>query len=109
MLAAKFIHLPKPSGTVREKLAAMDWMCVYTLCPTLELTGGSSGNFLVMASTCSITIGLSQGGVNFSWDSARILSPLILGLVGLVIFMIYEALLAKFPLVSVGFIVLRQV
>jgi hypothetical protein len=66
-----------------------------------ELMHRSSGTFLVIASSCSTTIGLTQGGVAFPWDSPRILSPLIIGLAGLVLFMVYEALWANYPVVRI--------
>lgn len=80
----------------------------FVLCMRL-LMHGSSGTFLAIAATSSATFGLSQGGINFPWESPRILSPLIIGLAGLVLFMVYEALWAKFPLVSIAIIVPSQV
>jgi len=53
----------------------------------------------VIASACSTTIALTQGGINAPWQSARILVPLILGLAGLGLFIAYEALWSKHPLV----------
>ena len=58
-----------------------------------------SGNFLVIAATCSITIALTFGGINFPWSSAHILAPLVIGLVGLVFFILYDAIWARYPLV----------
>jgi hypothetical protein len=43
---------------------------------------------------------LTFGGINFPWSSAHILAPLVIGLVGLVAFIIYEATWATHPLVS---------
>ncbi|KAF8800200.1 MFS general substrate transporter [Phlegmacium glaucopus] len=83
ILAVLFLDVPTPPGTFKEKLLRMDWI----------------GNFLIMASTTVITVGLTRGGVNAAWQSATILVLLIIGLVGLVGFFAYEALLAKFPLV----------
>ncbi|KAF8532577.1 MFS general substrate transporter [Gautieria morchelliformis] len=78
-----FLDLPIPPGTVREKVSRMDWI----------------GNFIVITASCSTTFALTQGGVNAPWQSARILSPLIVGLAGLVIFVVYEARWATYPLV----------
>lgn len=58
-----------------------------------------SGNFLVIASSSSTVIGLTWGGVKFPWASAHVLVPLIVGLLGLIGFMAYEATLARVPLV----------
>ncbi|KAF8520691.1 MFS general substrate transporter [Gautieria morchelliformis] len=83
IVAAVFLDLPIPPGTIREKVSRMDWI----------------GNFIVITASCSTTFALTQGGVNAPWQSARILSPLIIGLAGLVIFVVYEARWATYPLV----------
>lgn len=57
------------------------------------------GNLLVIGSTVACTIGLTWGGTTAPWGSATVLVPLILGLVGLVVFKIYEATIATHPLV----------
>jgi Fungal trichothecene efflux pump (TRI12) len=58
------------------------------------------GNILVIGSTTSVVIGLTWGGVRYPWTSARVLSPLVIGLVGLGVFMIYEIYFCKPPIVS---------
>ena len=58
------------------------------------------GNILVTGSTVSVVIGLTWGGVRYPWSSARVLSPLVIGLVGLGVFMIYEVYFCKPPIVS---------
>ncbi|KAN0098036.1 hypothetical protein V8E55_002482 [Tylopilus felleus] len=77
------MDLPIPPGSYREKLSRMDWI----------------GNFLVIASTVAYTIGLTWGGITAPWGSAKVLVPLVFGLVGLGVFIAYEAVLAKYPLV----------
>src|SRR6266849_4737335 len=57
-------------------------------------------NILVIGSTTSVVIGLTWGGVMYPWLSARVLSPLVIGLVGLCVFMIYEIYFCKPPIVS---------
>ena len=59
-----------------------------------------SGNAIVVASTTACVIALTWGGVVFPWSSARVLVPLVLGLVGLVALMIFEAIVPRNPLVS---------
>ena len=61
---------------------------------------GCRGNILVTGSTTSVVIGLTWGGVQYPWSSARVLSPLIVGLVGLCTFVIYEIYFCKPPVVS---------
>ncbi|KAF5373118.1 hypothetical protein D9758_001773 [Tetrapyrgos nigripes] len=79
-----FMRLPTPEGRFSEKIMRLDWI----------------GNALVMGSTTSITIALTWAGVRYPWDSYHILVPLIVGVVGLLMFMAYEAKVARYPLVS---------
>ncbi|KAH0828699.1 major facilitator superfamily domain-containing protein [Lanmaoa asiatica] len=78
------LDLPIPQGGYRDKFMRMDWI----------------GNFLVISSTIAYTIGLTWGGVTASWGSVTVLVPLVLGLVGLGVFIAYDATLAAHPLVS---------
>jgi len=50
------------------------------------------GNLLLIASTVSVLYALTYGGGVLPWSSWRIIFPLVIGLVGLVIFMFYENL-----------------
>ena len=52
-----------------------------------------------MGSTIAIVIGMTWGGVEYAWTSAQVLAPLIIGGVGLLLFLSYEAFWAKHPLV----------
>ncbi|KAF4336325.1 multidrug transporter (major facilitator family) [Fusarium beomiforme] len=49
------------------------------------------GNAILIASSVSILIALTWAGPVYPWSNARILAPLIIGLLGLVGFVIYEA------------------
>uniref|UniRef100_A0A0D2Y4B9 Major facilitator superfamily (MFS) profile domain-containing protein n=1 Tax=Fusarium oxysporum (strain Fo5176) TaxID=660025 RepID=A0A0D2Y4B9_FUSOF len=49
------------------------------------------GNAILIASSVSILIALTWAGPVYPWSDARILAPLIIGLVGLVGFVLYEA------------------
>ncbi|KAI0826717.1 Mfs1.2 [Trametes gibbosa] len=81
-----FMKLPTPSGSLTSKLNRMDWL----------------GNALVITSTTVVVIGLTWGGVQYPWKSARVLVPLILGLCGLGFFFLYEARWARNPIVPVS-------
>ena len=48
------------------------------------------GNLILIGSTVSTLIALTYGGTRWSWSEARTLAPLIIGLLGLVVFMIFE-------------------
>ncbi|GJJ10965.1 hypothetical protein Clacol_005194 [Clathrus columnatus] len=97
------VRLPTPPGTVRGKLLSLDWITLLSnAIPILR-----SGAFIIIGSTTGITIALTDGGVNDPWPSANILSPLIIGLVGLIVFLVYEARFAKNPLVPWGILANR--
>nr|VWO95841.1 N-acyl homoserine lactonase (AHL-lactonase) (Acyl-homoserine lactonase) (EC [Ganoderma boninense] len=78
-----FLKLPTPPGTFAEKFKRLDWI----------------GNILVIGGTTSVTIALTWGGVFAPWSSAKVLTPLIIGLAVLVNFIIWEARWAVNPLV----------
>jgi MFS family permease len=48
------------------------------------------GNLLFIASMVSILIALSWAGTKYPWSSSHILVPLILGILGLALFLVYE-------------------
>ncbi|KAJ7833677.1 major facilitator superfamily domain-containing protein [Mycena leptocephala] len=83
VLVVAFLRLRTPSGTLREKFARIDYF----------------GNLLVVAATTATVLGLTWGGIQFPWGSANVLVPLILGLVGLVGFFVYEGRYARYPMV----------
>ncbi|CAK7197827.1 hypothetical protein SEUCBS139899_000476 [Sporothrix eucalyptigena] len=51
-----------------------------------------AGNLLLIASTVSVLYALTYGGTKLPWSSGQIIGPLVAGLLGLVLFMAYEAL-----------------
>ena len=55
---------------------------------------------MIIASSTACVIALSWGGVRYPWASVRVLAPLVLGVCGLCAALLYEARLAKEPLVS---------
>ncbi|XPT03484.1 hypothetical protein M3J09_012576 [Ascochyta lentis] len=57
------------------------------------------GSFIFIGSTTSFLIPLSWGGVSYAWSSWRSLVPLIIGAVGLVVFVIWEERYAEEPLI----------
>lgn len=68
---------------LREQLRRVDWI----------------GSVLFIGSTTSFLIPISWGGVSYAWDSWRTLAPLIIGIIGLIFFVIFEEFLAKEPLI----------
>ncbi|KAI0826512.1 iron permease [Trametes gibbosa] len=63
-----------PSGSARKKFAEMDWI----------------GNSIIITSTVLVFLGLTWGGLRFPWVSAQVLVPLILGVIGIIVFFVVE-------------------
>ncbi|KAL6715950.1 hypothetical protein ACLMJK_006912 [Lecanora helva] len=57
------------------------------------------GSVLFIGSTTSFLIPVTWGGVSYAWDSWRTLVPLLVGVAGLVAFVLFEELVAKEPLI----------
>ncbi|KAJ7435210.1 iron permease [Mycena galericulata] len=70
-----FLSVHRPAGSVRDKMAKVDWV----------------GNAIIIVGTGLAIIGLTWGGTRYPWGSAQVLAPLIIGLALIVIFIIYEA------------------
>ncbi|EJD49572.1 Mfs1.1 [Auricularia subglabra TFB-10046 SS5] len=86
ILVFLFLKSKTPKTSLRQKLASMDWI----------------GNSIVIASSTAICIALTWAGVRYSWASAKVLVPLILGLLGLLGFFFYEATCATHPVVPLN-------
>ncbi|KAL4246492.1 MFS transporter superfamily protein [Abortiporus biennis] len=82
-LVLLFLKLKTPTLSLREKFSRIDWI----------------GNLLIIGSSAAAVIGLTWGGVKYPWTSWHTLVPLIIGLVGIVVFVIYEFTLATEPIV----------
>ncbi|KAE8440809.1 hypothetical protein EG329_006541 [Mollisiaceae sp. DMI_Dod_QoI] len=57
------------------------------------------GSLIFIAATTSFLIPLTWGGVMYNWDSWRTLAPLILGVFGIVGFVLYSAYISPGPLI----------
>lgn len=68
-----------------EKLRRVDWI----------------GAILFTASTTSVLIPISWGGVSYSWQSWHTLVPLIVGICGMIAFVFYERFVAKEPMMPI--------
>jgi Fungal trichothecene efflux pump (TRI12) len=56
-----------------------------------------SGNLIVIVGTSLALIGLTCGGVRYPWNSAEVLSTLIIGLCLIGFFIFYESKWSKVP------------
>ncbi|KDR74136.1 hypothetical protein GALMADRAFT_71449 [Galerina marginata CBS 339.88] len=77
------LQVPTPPGSIRQKLKVIDW----------------GGNFIIVASTASCSIGLTWAGIQHPWISAQVLVPLVVGLFGIMAFFVYEAFIPENPLI----------
>ncbi|KAG8972869.1 hypothetical protein FRB90_010125, partial [Tulasnella sp. 427] len=78
-----FLHLKVPQDDLRSKMRRMDWL----------------GNLFIIAGTTISVIALTWAGVKHPWSSYQVLLPLILGLVSIVAFFVYEAKVPIEPVV----------
>ncbi|KZO94654.1 MFS multidrug transporter [Calocera viscosa TUFC12733] len=70
-----FLRLKRPGGSWRRKLRRVNWI----------------GNAIVMGSATLAILALTQGGIDHPWASYQIIVPLVIGLVGIGVFLLYEA------------------
>ncbi|GAA6000896.1 hypothetical protein JCM10207_004709 [Rhodosporidiobolus poonsookiae] len=73
ILIVIFLDVKTPKTTFKEKLALMDYV-----------------NVLFVAASTATILGLTSGGVAYPWSSYKVLVPLILGIVGMVAFIVLE-------------------
>lgn len=83
MLVPLTLRLAFKQAALAEQLRRVDWI----------------GTVLFIGSTTSFLIPVTWGGVSYAWDSWRTLVPLIIGIIGLVVFVIYEEKFAVEPLI----------
>ncbi|KAJ7477181.1 MFS general substrate transporter [Mycena galericulata] len=76
-----YLSVRQPEGSVRSKLANVDWI----------------GNFIAIVGSGLAIIGMTWGGIRYPWASAQVLAPLIIGLFFLVAFGVYEAKVPSKP------------
>ncbi|KAF8313799.1 iron permease [Clavulina sp. PMI_390] len=79
LLVYLFLTMRTPQGHWIAKLRRIDWI----------------GNTLIVSSTGSVILALTWGGVTYSWKSAKVLAPLIIGLLGISGFLLYEGYVEK--------------
>ena len=70
-----FLHLENRHRTLREKFLEIDYI----------------GSVIFVASATSFLMGITWGGVMFAWDSWRTLVPILLGIFGIVLFVLWES------------------
>lgn len=105
LLAVLFLDVRVPKLSWRQRLRSLDWMFVpifYIRRPSSLITDYHfSGNALVIVATTCVVLAVTWGGVSHPWTSGAVLSPLVIGIITLVIFVWYEFRFPAFPVVSV--------
>ena len=86
VLIPLFLNLNHRTTSFLEKLGRVDWI----------------GSVIFVGSTMSLLIPVTWGGVMYPWDHWRTVVPLVLGVVGLAGFVLYERFLAREPLIRLG-------
>lgn len=99
-----FLRTKRPHGRWLEKVTKIDWMYVcifpsYKKCLIPISDSVASGNLIVITATGSIILALTWGGIQYPWSSYRVLVPLLLGLAGIIGFIVYETRVPKCPTV----------
>ncbi|CAK5275820.1 unnamed protein product [Mycena citricolor] len=88
LLVTIYLNVKTPPGTVKEKLAKVDWL----------------GNAMVIIGSGLVIIGLTWGGIRYPWSSAPVLVTLILGVLFLFAFGVYEATVPERPTIPLDVI-----
>ncbi|KAI9038421.1 uncharacterized protein KD926_010840 [Aspergillus affinis] len=78
-----FLKLNRPPASFAHKLRQIDYI----------------GMVLLVASLCSFLIALTWGGVSYAWSSWHTLVPLLVGAIGLCVFVVYELLVPMEPMI----------
>jgi len=80
-----FMHIPCTNDhhTIAVRLKRIDWV----------------GSLLFVASLTSFLSAISWGGIVFEWDDWRTVLPLVVGVVGLGSWVVYEEMVAQTPMV----------
>ncbi|KAI3585680.1 major facilitator superfamily domain-containing protein [Fusarium oxysporum f. sp. albedinis] len=79
-----FLHVKwNRNETIMTKLHRIDWV----------------GNIIITGSSISILLALTWAHVVYPWDSPEVLAPLIIGIIGVVVFFVWEAKWATEPVV----------
>jgi len=90
-LTVFFFKIKAPETTMQEKLDQMDYW-----------------NVLFVAAATSTVLGLTWGGGEHPWSSYQVLVPLIVGIVGMVAFVVIERKYVKHPTVPFDILVHRN-
>ncbi|XXH01380.1 hypothetical protein Hte_007740 [Hypoxylon texense] len=82
LVAIPYLLTLRPrKATAQEKFSRIDWL----------------GGFLFAGSATAFLIAISWGGTQHPWNSAATIAPLVIGIVGIILTMVYEVKFAQHP------------
>lgn len=76
-----FLDLKTPKTPIVQGLKAIDWL----------------GSLLIVGGVLMFLFGMEYGGVTYPWDSATVLCLIIIGVFTMVLFVLNERFVAKYP------------
>ena len=101
ILVLLFLRVRTPPRSIGEKLSRLDIVYVVNGVFNISLCSSDhvvlSGNVIIIAGTTLALIGLIWGGVAYAWTSAHTLTTLVIGLVLMGAFFVYEWLVPQDP------------
>ena len=59
------------------------------------------GTIIFIGSSTSFLLGLTAGGILYEWDSANVIAPIVIGILGMITFWFVEEYVAKEPLMPI--------
>lgn len=86
------LKLHNPRTTVREGLAAIDWL----------------GSLLIIGATLQLLFGLEFGGVGYPWKSVTVIALIVFSVVTFVIAILVEHYVAEYPVIPLRLFKSRQ-
>ncbi|KAH8924037.1 MFS general substrate transporter [Atractiella rhizophila] len=93
VLIVFLLPLRRVKGEVLQKVKQVDWV----------------GTTLTLIASILVLLALNWGGVEYSWSSAPVLSSLIIGIVGFVVFWLWEWRFAALPIVPMSMFRIKTV
>ncbi|KAJ7907211.1 iron permease [Mycena leptocephala] len=88
LLVLMHLSVRRPEGSVYSKLAQVDWI----------------GNLIAVIGTGLALISLTWAGIRYPWFSVEVIAPLILGLVFLCAFVVYEVKVPRHPTIPIDIV-----
>ncbi|KAI8871815.1 MFS general substrate transporter [Ramicandelaber brevisporus] len=86
------LKMPRPTGSIRQKLAKIDYL----------------GAFLLCAGLVCLLLSLSWGGRDYPWNSVQVIALLVVGIIVLGVFVYVELKVAKEPLIPLRLFGIRN-